>query len=485
VTLSLLEGGFRRVVILGDADTLDDLQALARSIYRDNRTIVLPAAMPLWPKPESLPKELADPAVAGPLRVLAAMQILGHPGLEGEYRFAETEPWPLGGKAIEDMEKSGVSATRWLSSAATQPSATPRMFTDTDVVKVVDILRQEARRCDALPALFARYQMEVRGQDIAAPWSLENYAASVAAGHGDAVPPNAAPPVPPAKEPAANWVIIRLDLPEEAQPAAMRKHRVEFITAREMAERMKDDPVAVLPCGSFEMHGPHGMLGTDTIVAYSQALVVAKPWNAVVFPPIYYSFAGATERWPGTVSVSPEMISRHVKAVVCGLLDSGYKRVVILWAHAPGWLAEQAVIHEIQRERGHVVFSADLDMGWGPEFEKALGYPGGEDIASLAGVKLMGHPGVFAVDEPADVGMIRFPFHTIGELNALGAPQAWSMGLPTQHLAVRKCVRSGDDDRMIPVMRKVAAGAKGAPQAMSRYLDEIEKAQKTTLTPSK
>jgi hypothetical protein len=129
-----------------------------------------------------------------------------------------------------------------------------------------------------------------------------------------------------------------------------------------------------------------------------------------------------------------------------------------------------------------VIFSARLGMWRGDKIQKALGYPGGEDVAALAGVKIMGHPGVFAVDEPHDVGMIKLPFHTIVELTALGGRSAWNMGLPTHHLAVRRCVRSGDEDKMIPVMREIAAGAADGPPSMSRYLEELDKARKAAGT---
>ena len=500
VVQSLLEGGFNRVVILGGPELADDLIGMANSLYRDTRYVVLPCWTSLWPT-DANRIVLADPAMAAPLHVLAAAKVLGYPNLAETYTFSRVRTQPLAKEALDDLRRKGVSAPVWAASAPAQPllgAATrpaPARFAEADVDKAVEAMRQEARRYDNLPKVLARYQEEVLAQDTDRPWSLDEYPRSVAKSYAETPPPARAsgpaaprvglldrqePNVPLGPDLQPGFARVKLDLPAEASPAYLRKHRAEFMTGAEMRARMKDDPVVLLPCGAFEMHGPHGLLGTDGIEAYSQALVAAKVWDAVVLPPVYYTYAGATERWPGTVSVSPEHIIRYVKAVSNSLLDGGFHRVAIHWVHAPGGTAERAVLREIQQERGRVVFSARLRFAPGDKFQAALGYTPGEDIRALAGVKVLGHPGVFAVDEPFDVGQIKLPFHELTELRLLGGRPAWNMGLPTHHLAVRKCVKSGDEDKVIPLMREAAETTRGAPQAMTEYLEELEKARKAT-----
>jgi hypothetical protein len=46
------------------------------------------------------------------------------------------------------------------------------------------------------------------------------------------------------------------------------------------------------------------------------------------------------------------------------------------------------------------------------------------------------------------------------------------MGLPTHHLPVRSCVKAGDEDKLIPVMRQSAEHYDNVPQLMDEYLKE-------------
>ncbi|MFA5264438.1 MAG: creatininase family protein [Opitutaceae bacterium] len=489
VVSALLESGFNRVVLLVEKEHSKEMIALVTTLYRDTRKIVLPAWMSVWPRDTGM-LPLSDPEHAPALQALAAAKILGHSELAGTFTFARVRTESLAGAVVEELRRNGITATTWSQSAASQP-ATVAKFTEADVDKAVEAMRQEARKYDSFPQKFATYQENVRSQDSGKPWSLENYANSVAKSYDD--PPEKwpitraslpaaveeEPPMGPDIQPV--FVQVKLDLPEEASPAYLRKHRWEYLTSAEMKERMKDDPVVILPCGAFEMHGPHGMLGTDIITAYSQAMMVAKPWNAIVLPPVYYTYAGATERWPGTVSVAQEQIVRYVKAVINSLLDNGFRRIVIMGNHSPGELSKQIITREIQQERGRVIFTSDAEMAFSDQLGLALGYASGEDNATLAGLKILGHPGVFAADEPYDIGRIKSPFPVMAELMKFGARGAWNMSLPTEHLAVRACVRSGDEDKMIPVMREIAAGMADAPKAMSRYLEEMEKARNPEL----
>ena len=47
------------------------------------------------------------------------------------------------------------------------------------------------------------------------------------------------------------------------------------------------------------------------------------------------------------------------------------------------------------------------------------------------------------------------------------------MATPTQHLAVRACVKSGDEDVAIEIMRETAGEYDGMPELMTRYLEKV------------
>ena len=62
--------------------------------------------------------------------------------------------------------------------------------------------------------------------------------------------------------------------------------------------------VALLPIGSFEQHGPHLPLVTDTLVATAIADAISKHYNAFQLPAINFGCSHEHHEFPGTVSIS-------------------------------------------------------------------------------------------------------------------------------------------------------------------------------------
>ena len=471
---SLLDGGFKRVVVLCGRAHSRQVLSLTRTIYRDRRQLVIPCWANLLPDSNEVVEALGF-RPADDIRTLASLRILGHPGVFEP--GAGPSPGGSASGAAElrsRMGKAGLTAPA-LAASVHEGLAVRTSIKPADVDKAIRIMRRQARKYDAMPAVYARYLRQMADLEAFAPWSLQRWDKAVAACRYDAIPEHDETAFSPGMDKdAADVYVPSPQFPDEAQPDYQRKHRAEFMTAREMAERMKDDPVAILPCGAFEMHGPHGLLGTDTFEAHGNAVVTAKRWNAIVFPPIAYTYAGATERYPGTVSVSHYEVADYVKAVASSLLKAGFRRVCIMWVHAPGRSTEELVVQDLLHEEGKVVFTCHPWLLRG--LVEKLGYGGGEDIWTLSGLKILGHPGVFVVDEPEDVGVRKLPFHTMVEFSAMSSSTAWYMGLPTHHLRVRRCVKSGDEDKVIPIMRESAKHYDEAPKLMSEYLQHVRQA---------
>ncbi|MET7475580.1 mycofactocin biosynthesis peptidyl-dipeptidase MftE [Streptomyces sp. NPDC005648] len=86
-----------------------------------------------------------------------------------------------------------------------------------------------------------------------------------------------------------------------------------------------DRPLVLVPLGSFEQHGPHLPLDTDTRVADAVAHGVARRLRgeALVAPPVVYAASGEHQGFPGTMSLGNE-------ALRFALLELG--RSLGLWA---------------------------------------------------------------------------------------------------------------------------------------------------------
>lgn len=69
-------------------------------------------------------------------------------------------------------------------------------------------------------------------------------------------------------------------------------------------------PLAVLPLGSCEQHGPHLPTDTDTLLAAAAARSLAgERAAAVLLPPLAYGASGEHQAFPGTVSVGAEALA--------------------------------------------------------------------------------------------------------------------------------------------------------------------------------
>ena len=101
---------------------------------------------------------------------------------------------------------------------------------------------------------------------------------------------------------------------------ADRKTMADTMTSGEMAAHRDRNGIVLLPLGCFEMHGVQVGMGCDTFEAEAACRVLADPLDAVVLPPIQYTFAGATGPWPGTVNLRPEEVMAYIKAVVTAIL---------------------------------------------------------------------------------------------------------------------------------------------------------------------
>jgi Creatinine amidohydrolase len=77
---------------------------------------------------------------------------------------------------------------------------------------------------------------------------------------------------------------------------------ITMATAKDEADR--DASVALLPVGSFEQHGDHLPLATDTIVACVIAQELARAYPVMLLSPVTISCSHEHAAWRGTVSIS-------------------------------------------------------------------------------------------------------------------------------------------------------------------------------------
>lgn len=96
--------------------------------------------------------------------------------------------------------------------------------------------------------------------------------------------------------------------------------------------------VALLPIGSFEQHGPHLPLTTDTLVASAVAAELADAYPVNRLPPVTISCSHEHAAWAGTVSISATTLAAIVRDIAASVRAAGVTSLVLVNGHGGNYV---------------------------------------------------------------------------------------------------------------------------------------------------
>lgn len=114
-------------------------------------------------------------------------------------------------------------------------------------------------------------------------------------------------------------------------------------TATSHDEAVRASDVAVLPIGSFEQHGEHLPLATDTLIATAIAGRIAVDYNLLLLPPIAIGASHEHADFKGTVSVSSMTLHAIVTDVAASLDRAGVAKLVVVNGHGGNYVLSNVV----------------------------------------------------------------------------------------------------------------------------------------------
>jgi creatinine amidohydrolase len=106
---------------------------------------------------------------------------------------------------------------------------------------------------------------------------------------------------------------------------------MERLTVRQVREYLAARRAILLPIGSNEQHGYHLPLGTDTVIARELSRQVGERTGTLVAPALSFTFSGGG--LPGTINVSPAVMSLLVQDVLSSLALQGFRQFYLVLAH--------------------------------------------------------------------------------------------------------------------------------------------------------
>ncbi|MHB0884883.1 MAG: creatininase family protein [Bacillota bacterium] len=107
-------------------------------------------------------------------------------------------------------------------------------------------------------------------------------------------------------------------------------HEMTWEEAKDAFARNK---LAIVPVGSMEQHGPHMPLGTDWLIADHLGRRVGIELGAVTTPVVPVGFASYHSDFPGSLSVTPEILGGYVGEICKWLVKYGTTHIIFVNGH--------------------------------------------------------------------------------------------------------------------------------------------------------
>jgi len=130
---------------------------------------------------------------------------------------------------------------------------------------------------------------------------------------------------------------------------------------QEVEEYLKRDDVVLIPVGSTEQHGPHLPLMTDTAEAIAVVEGVSDSTGVLIAPPLWYGWSPGHMAFPGSFSLRAETLANVVKDIVCSLVYTGFKRIVVVAGHTTmNCFPIVPILHKVKNLTGAYVALVDV-----------------------------------------------------------------------------------------------------------------------------
>jgi len=128
----------------------------------------------------------------------------------------------------------------------------------------------------------------------------------------------------------------------------MALRSIEDLASPDVAAAIADSPVAVIPIGSVEQHGPHLPCGTDTFAAELVAKAIAERIDGLYVPFGPYGVTPIHAGHPGTINLRRSTFEALLTDICLELADMGVRTVLLVNWHEGNISSMNSVATELQ-----------------------------------------------------------------------------------------------------------------------------------------
>ena len=109
-----------------------------------------------------------------------------------------------------------------------------------------------------------------------------------------------------------------------------RPHRYAQLTWPQVAERVAEDPVCVIPVATLEDHGYHLPIDTDAVIAEALAerAVLACSGSALLLPTVTHGYTPHHMDFPGSITIDWKRFVDYLLDIGKSLIHHGFRRIL-------------------------------------------------------------------------------------------------------------------------------------------------------------
>jgi creatinine amidohydrolase len=150
------------------------------------------------------------------------------------------------------------------------------------------------------------------------------------------------------------------------------------MTWTEVEQAMKDRPLALVPVGATEAHGPHLPVSADSIIAVEMcrrtvAKLKQRSISALIAPPVNFTVADFGADFPGTISL-PAATATALLRDLCVALAKRFRTVAIVNIHLEPAHVEtvKKAVEEAVKAGANVCFTDITKKRWAEKLGEAF-----------------------------------------------------------------------------------------------------------------
>lgn len=162
--------------------------------------------------------------------------------------------------------------------------------------------------------------------------------------------------------------------------------RLAEISWKKAEEYFKNSDAAIIAIGSIESHGTHNPLGVDTLIPNRLLELIEEKTDVLICPTIPYGACDTLTGFPGTISLSADVLYDLLTKITEGLYHNGVRKFFFVNGHGGNIPSLERVCYDLDSKGAVGVMFNWWLMAWDLNPAWKGGHGGAEETAAILAI---------------------------------------------------------------------------------------------------